>query len=116
MQNKPNPSYYQLVFDVITMIPKGRVTSYGAIADFLSLGSARMVGWALRQLKYSERMEVPAHRVVNSQGQLSGRNAFSSPTRMADLLNSEGINIKNDRVQGFKQHFWHPSEMELDIE
>ena len=116
MNQKSGNTYYESVFDIVSMIPKGRVSTYGAIADFLSLGSARMVGWALRQLKYNDRMKVPAHRVVNSQGVLSGRNAFATPTTIEKLLKNESVDVKNNRVQKFKDHFWHPGELELDIE
>lgn len=101
-------SYYDLVFEVTRQIPTGRVTSYGAIADFLSLGSARMVGWALNKCT----PDVPAHRVVNSKGELSARNNFATPTLMQELLENEGIKIKdNKKVVDFKTVFWHPEEM-----
>lgn len=107
-QEKPN--YFDLVYDVCRLIPKGKVTNYGAIADYLALGSARMVGWALNQLKKDN--DVPAHRVVNRVGELSGRNMFPSPTTMQKRLEKEGIKVKDDKVVDFKKHFWHPSEIE----
>ena len=100
--------YYYQVFEVTKEIPRGRITNYGAIANYLSLGSARMVGWALNKSSLSEG--VPAHRVVNSKGELSGRNAFPSPTMMQQLLESEGVEVENDKVKNFKKHFWDPSE------
>lgn len=100
--------YFEQVYDVARLCPEGRVTTYGAIADFLALGSARMVGWALRHSFASE--PVPAHRVVNSKGELSGRHQFPSPTMMAELLMSEGVEVKADKVVNFKKRFWHPSE------
>lgn len=103
-------NYINDVHDVTRLVPKGRVTTYGAIADYLSLGSARMVGWALN--KRLGGVKVPAHRVVNRKGELSGRNQFSSPTMMEELLQSEGVNVVNNRVEHFKKHFWHPQEIE----
>ena len=105
-------SYYDLVYYVTQKIPKGRVSTYGAIADYLSLGSARMVGWALTQCNASNTQGVPAHRVVNSKGELSGRVHFGHPDRMAQLLREEGIPVVNDQVVNFKQYFWHPQELD----
>ena len=104
------PTYYDLVYQVTRRIPKGRVSTYGAIADFLALGSARMVGWALNR----NLAEVPAHRVVNRKGELSGRVHFSPPSKMQLLLEQEGVIIKDDKVQNFKKVFWHPAEEDLD--
>ncbi|MFK7809478.1 MAG: MGMT family protein [Saprospiraceae bacterium] len=106
-------NYYQQVFEVTKLIPRGRVTNYGAIANYLTLGSARMVGWALNKSFLSEE-GVPAHRVVNSKGELSGRNAFPSPTMMQELLESEGVKVEKDKVVAFKNHFWDPSTELLD--
>lgn len=105
-----NGSYYERVYEVTRKIPHGRVSTYGAIADYLALGSARMVGWALHQCAYQEN--VPAHRVVNRLGHLSGRIHFSPPSRMQELLEKEGHLIKNDTIQEFKKVFWHPGELE----
>ncbi len=102
--------YYDDVYDVVRLIPKGRVSNYGAIADFLSLGSARMVGWALNQsIKSSEN--VPAHRVVNRKGELSGRIHFSTPTAMQERLEAEGIKIVDNKVQDYDKLHWHPEEL-----
>jgi methylated-DNA-protein-cysteine methyltransferase-like protein len=98
-------TYYDKVFRVTKLIPLGRVTNYGAIADFLALGSARMVGWALNKCAH---LEIPAHRVVNSKGELSGRNQFPHPELMAQLLQNEGIEIRDHKVINFKDVFWHP--------
>ena len=92
------------MFDVTSQIPLGKVTTYGAIADYLSLGSARMVGWALRHAVPG----VPAHRVVNRIGELSGRNSFPVPGMMEDLLVKEGVMVKNSKVVDFKSIFIHP--------
>ncbi len=103
--------YLADVYAITKLIPSGRVTTYGAIADFLSLGSARMVGWALRFSLSTD--EVPAHRVVNHKGELSGRNAFATPTLMQERLEAEGVAVKDNRVQDFTTRFWSPSEYPL---
>lgn len=104
----PEPTYYDLVYAVVRHIPRGRVSTYGAIADFLALGSARMVGWALN--KSFSNDGVPAHRVVNRKGELSGRNHWPRPTMMQEMLEQEGITIEDNRVREFGQLFWHPAE------
>jgi len=105
-------NYYQSVYDVTSLIPKGRVSTYGSIADYLSLGSARMVGWALNQVHSSEQ-DVPAHRVINRLGELSGRMHFRTPTLMQEMLEAEGIKVENDKVVNFKEIYWHPEELEF---
>lgn len=100
-------SYYDLVFEITRRIPAGRVSTYGAIADYLSLGSARMVGWALNK---SSAHNIPAHRVVNSKGELSGRAQFAAPDMMQNKLEAEGVEVKNDKVVNLKKYFWHPEE------
>jgi len=105
---KEEPTYYERVYAVTRSIPRGRVSTYGAIADFLALGSARMVGWALYQ-RFSG-YDVPAHRVVNRKGELSGRHHFPQPDLMQQLLEQEGVKIEKDRVQDFDKLFWHPAE------
>ncbi|MBP6397558.1 MAG: MGMT family protein [Saprospiraceae bacterium] len=102
--------YFDLVYDVTRLIPKGRVTTYGAIADYLALGSARMVGWALNHLPKNN--DVPAHRVINRKGELSGKLQFPSPTTMEERLVAEGIEVRDDKVVHFDQVFWHPKEIE----
>ena len=106
---KEQPSYYDLVYAVVRQVPRGRVTNYGAIADFIALGSSRMVGWALNNCHHLDG--VPAHRVVNRKGELSGRHHFPGPNLMKELLESEGVKIENDCVVDFKTCFWHPSEL-----
>ncbi|MEM1217226.1 MAG: MGMT family protein [Bacteroidota bacterium] len=103
------PKYYEDVYDVVRLIPAGRVTNYGAIADFLTLGSARMVGWALNQAIHQG--DVPAHRVVNRKGELSGRTHFGTPTRMQELLEAEGVVVKNDKIVDFDAYFWSPTAL-----
>ena len=106
---KEEPTYYEQVYDVVRCIPPGRVTNYGAIADFLTLGSARMVGWALNQAIHTG--DVPAHRVVNRKGELSGRIHFSTPTRMQELLEAEGVVVVDHQVRDFERVFWSPTEL-----
>lgn len=99
------------MYDVVRLIPKGRVTSYGAIAHYLGLKSgARMVGWALHGCP----KDVPAHRVVNHAGLLTGKHHFKPPSRMQKLLAKEGVKVSNDRVMRFRDLFWDPSrELEM---
>jgi len=103
-------SYYDKVYEVTLTIPPGRVSTYGAIADYLALGSARMVGYALNKCHNYEE-PIPAHRVVNRKGELTGRNMFKSPTLMQELLESENIKVKDNRVVEFDKLFWHPQEL-----
>jgi methylated-DNA-protein-cysteine methyltransferase-like protein len=105
------PDYFSRVYDVARMIPEGRVTTYGAIADFLALGSARMVGWALNRC-FDYAIDIPAHRVVNRKGELSGRIYFTPIGQMEAQLEKEGVQIENDRVVNFKQVFWSPMEIQ----
>ena len=101
-------TFYEQVYEVVRLIPPGRVTSYGAIARSLGAGgSSRMVGYAMRYAG-TAHPAVPAHRVVNSTGLLTGRFHFSPPERMAELLACEGVVVKNDKVQNFKSCFWDP--------
>lgn len=103
-----SPTYsIEEIFEIVRLIPAGRVSSYGAIAAALNLGSARIVGWAMNQSHFSETY-VPAHRVVNRIGELSGRHHFSPPSLMQELLEKEGVLIKNSRVQDFDTVFWNP--------
>lgn len=108
-----NEHYFEWVFAIARKIPPGRVSTYGAIADSLALGSARMVGWALNQS--ASRDDVPAHRVVNRKGELSGRAHFSPPERMQELLEKEGVIVVDNRVQDFEKLFWHPAEHLEDL-
>lgn len=104
-------NYQQKVYEVTKKIPFGRVSTYGAIADYLCLGSARMVGWALNQSFHSDDF-IPAHRVVNRKGELTGRTHFSTPTLMQELLENEGVVVENDRVVNFDDAFWHPEALD----
>lgn len=106
----PAYSFFEDVFDVVRQIPKGRVTSYGAIASYLGTKlSARMVGWAMNA-SHIARPKVPAQRVVNRHGMLSGKNHFSTPTLMEELLKKEKIEVKNDTIVDFEQLFWDPAK------
>ena len=100
--------FYQRVFEVVRKIPAGRVTSYGAIARYLgTAGSSRMVGWAMN-LSHQQEIYVPAHRVVNRNGLLTGKIHFGTPDEMEELLENEGIVVENDVVVNFKELFWDP--------
>ena len=102
--------FFQKVYDVARQIPYGRVTSYGAIANYLgSRGSARMVGWAMNSSKNLPE-NLPAHRVVNSSGLLTGKRHFGGNNTMAELLKSEGIQIEDDKIVNFEKVFWDPSD------
>lgn len=106
---KAEESFFDKVFAVVRLIPKGRVTSYGAIAEYIGMkGSSRMVGWAMNA-SHSSEIPVPAHRVVNRNGDLTGKHHFPSPTLMEEMLKSEGINVVDDRIVNFKEVFWNPS-------
>ena len=111
--NYEKPNYFDLVYQVVREIPKGRVTSYGAIAHYLGLKSgARMVGYAMNAAHSVP--DVPAQRVVNRLGLLTGKHHFGTPTRMQELLEAEGVVVENDQVKDFDQVFWDP-EKELGI-
>ncbi|MCD0487208.1 MGMT family protein [Pedobacter sp. MC2016-14] len=101
-------SFYEQVYEIARLIPKGRVTSYGAIAKSLGAAkSSRMVGHAMSYAHDAEPA-VPAQRVVNSSGLLTGKFHFGTPTLMQELLEQEGVTVKNDKVQDFKKVFWDP--------
>ncbi|MCU0368539.1 MAG: MGMT family protein [Cyclobacteriaceae bacterium] len=108
MKSDRKYSFFDDVYEVVMLIPKGRVTSYGAIANYLGTKlSARMVGWAMNAA-HSNR-KVPAHRVVNRNGLLTGRHHFETPTTMQQRLEKEGVVIKDNQVQNFKTIFWDPA-------
>ena len=110
---KSTESFFEMVFEVTKLIPKGRVTSYGAIAKYLGTGrSSRMVGWAMNAAHSVPN--VPAHRVVNRIGLLTGKHHFASPTEMQELLEAEGVVVKKDQVKDFKKLFWDPG-IELQL-
>jgi methylated-DNA-protein-cysteine methyltransferase-like protein len=107
-------NFFEDVFEVVRLIPKGRVTNYGSIAKYLGTGlSSRMVGWAMNA-SHNVKPKVPAQRVVNRNGLLTGKFHFKTPTTMQELLEKEGVKIKNDKVVNFKEIFWDPNE-ELEL-
>lgn len=105
---------FDVIYDVVRCIPKGRVTSYGAVAAAIGVKSgARMVGYAMNA-SFSAKPKVPAHRVVNRNGMLSGKHHFATPKTMQQLLEKEGIKVKDDKVVAFEKLFWDPVK-ELSI-
>ena len=110
---KGKNDFYEMVFDVVRLIPRGRVTSYGLIASYLgSKSSSRMVGWAMNQShKFSNTDKaIPAHRVVNRQGLLTGKMHFSTPFEMEEKLKKEGVLVVDDQIQNFESIVWDPAE------
>lgn len=103
-----NDSFFDKVYEVVRQIPYGRITSYGAIAQYLGAArSARMVGWAMNA---SHDKDVPAHRVVNRQGLLTGKHHFEGTNLMQQLLENEGVAVKDNKVVNFNRHFWDPAK------
>lgn len=103
-----NDTFFQRVYQVVRHIPYGRVTSYGAIANYLgTTGSSRMVGWAMNN-SHSQQEPVPAHRVVNRNGVLTGKNHFGGSSVMQQLLENEGVVVEEDKVLDFEVKFWNP--------
>lgn len=104
-----DPSFFERVYAVVRQIPEGKVTSYGAIARYIaSSGSARMVGWAMNASHHRE--DVPAHRVVNRLGLLTGKHHFGGQNIMQQLLENEGVTVKENQVQQLDSHFWDPTK------
>jgi methylated-DNA-protein-cysteine methyltransferase related protein len=102
--------FFEMIYEVVRQVPQGRVTSYGAIAKYLGTArSSRMVGWAMNNA-HQLKQPVPAHRVVNRNGQLTGKMHFATPTQMQELLQAEGIEVEDDKIVNFKKHFWNPEE------
>ena len=109
MASKLSINFFEAVYDVVRLVPSGRVTTYGAIASYLgSKGSARMVGWALHQV--AQQKDIPAHRVVNRQGLLTGKLHFKGTCTMEQRLAAEGVATQEDRIQRFEELFWDPAE------
>ena len=106
---KDSFTFFDDVYAVVRKIPKGRVTSYGAIANYLGTkSSARMVGWAMNAA-HNQKLKVPAQRVVNRNGMLTGKHHFSTPTLMEELLLKEKIVVKDEKIIDFQKHYWDPS-------
>jgi methylated-DNA-protein-cysteine methyltransferase-like protein len=102
--------FFKMVYEVVKLVPEGRVTSYGAIANYLgSKSSSRVVGYAMNA-SHKIKPKVPAHRVVNRIGLLSGKQHFETPFQMEELLTKEKIIVKNDKVIDFKNIFWDPQK------
>ncbi len=111
---KDSDSFFDKVYFVARLIPFGRVTSYGAIAKYIGASrSARMVGWAMNN-SHNQKEDVPAHRVVNRKGILTGKNHFKGTNLMQQLLENEGVIIEDNQIQNFNTVFWDPNK-ELDI-
>lgn len=105
---KDHTNFFNDVYEVVKLVPKGRATSYGAIANYLGTkGSARMVGWAMNAAHGMD--DVPAHRVVNRAGILTGKHHFQTPTMMQERLEAEGVEVHNDKIKNFNQVFWDPN-------
>jgi methylated-DNA-protein-cysteine methyltransferase-like protein len=105
---KNNDNFFERVYYVVRQIPQGRVTTYGTIAKFIgSPMSSRMVGWAMN-VSHAHDHLLPAHRVVNRNGMLTGKAHFRNPDMMQELLESEGIEIEDDCIIDFHKHFWDP--------
>jgi methylated-DNA-protein-cysteine methyltransferase-like protein len=103
-------NFFEDVFDVVRQIPKGRVTNYGAIAKYLGSGlSSRMVGWAMNA-SHGLHPPIPAQRVVNRNGMLTGKHHFQTPTLMQELLEKDGVAVLNDKVVEFSQRYWDPEK------
>lgn len=114
MESSDKENIYDAIFEIVRLVPKGRVTSYGAIAAAVGLKSgARFIGHAMRD-SANAKPKVPAYRVVNSKGMLTGKHHFNPPEKMQQLLEKEGIKVKNDIIVNFKQLFWDPMQ-ELSI-
>lgn len=110
MEGKDKEDIYKIIFDIVRLVPKGRVTSYGAVAAAIGMRSgARFIGHAMKH-SVGQKPKVPAHRVVNSSGLLTGKHHFSPPGKMQQLLEKEGIKVKDDKVLDFKAKFWDPLE------
>lgn len=106
--NGKDQNFFESVYEVARQIPYGRVTSYGAIARYLGAArSARMVGWAMNGAAVKE--DIPAHRVVNRNGLLTGKHHFGGSTLMQQLLENEGVEVRNDQVVNFSERFWDPA-------
>ena len=107
-----NSGFFNRVYEVVKRIPYGRVTSYGSIAEYLgSKGSARMVGWAMNS-SHHQPENIPAHRVVNRNGLLTGKHHFGGNDMMKQLLQSEGIRVENDRIIHFEEVFWDAKSLD----
>jgi methylated-DNA-protein-cysteine methyltransferase-like protein len=109
--SKNNSDFFNSVYEIVRLIPKGRVSTYGAIAKCLGAPrSSRLVGYAMNN-SHAQFPKVPAHRVVNRNGLLTGKHHFSSPFEMEELLKKEGVHVNNDSITNFKAIFWDPENL-----
>lgn len=109
MSEKKPETWIDKVYEMVRKVPKGKVTTYGTIADNIGVkATSRMVGWAMNACS-NVKPKVPAHRVVNRNGVLTGKNFFATPTLMQELLEAEGLKIVDDKIVNFKDHLWQPS-------
>lgn len=109
VESGKDKSFFEDVWEVVRLVPKGRVTTYGAIANYLGTRmSARMVGWAMNS-SHLVKPPVPAQRVVNRNGMLTGKHHFETPTQMEELLKKEGVKVQKDTIIDFKKLFWDPA-------
>lgn len=107
--NERHKDFFENVYAIVRLIPPGKVTSYGAIAKALGTAkSSRMVGWAMNSAH--QHTDIPAHRVVNRMGLLTGKMHFKTPTEMERLLANEGVLVDQDKIINFTNHFWDPLE------
>lgn len=108
MKQVRDENWIEHIYQLVRQIPKGKVCTYGIIAEFAGARlTARMVGWAMNA-SHSAKPKVPAHRVVNRNGLLTGKHHFATPTLMQELLKAEGVNVENDQIIDFKKHLWQP--------
>jgi methylated-DNA-protein-cysteine methyltransferase related protein len=113
MSKPTNDNFFERVYEIVRQIPEGKVTSYGAIAKALGAArSARMVGWAMNASHSLE--DVPAHRVVNRNGLLTGKMHFDGTNLMQQLLESEGVKVRDNQIVNFEKHFWSPPILEIE--
>ena len=112
--NRPrNDSFFHRVYEIVKLIPYGRVTSFGAIAKYIgSPGAAKMVGWAMNN-SHTSKEYIPAHRVVNRNGLLTGKHHFTGNNEMQELLESENIKVVNNKIVNFDEVFWDPNEISI---
>ncbi|TWP31292.1 MGMT family protein [Apibacter muscae] len=102
--------FYEKVYKIVSKIPYGKVTTYGLIGEYIGVkSSARMVGYAM---SHSHQLNIPAHRVVNRKGLLTGKHHFATPSLMKELLENEGLEIENDQIVNFKNHLWDPKSLD----
>ncbi len=109
MSDAKQVNWIEKVYEMVRKIPKGKVTTYGTIADNIGVkATSRMIGWAMNACEHI-KPRVPAHRVVNRKGELTGRHHFATPTLMQELLEAEGVEVADHKIVHFKDHYWQPN-------